>query len=281
MGALLLYASASVRVSDYRCTAGPGDAPFTEEHRRHSISYVRCGSFGLEYRGRRHDLVAGSVLIGHPGDEYRCVHDHHACGDECLSFQFSPAAADELDLDAAAWRAGALAPQAELMVLGQLGQGIAAGASDVGLEEVGLLLAARYGRLVGGGAVDTAAASAADRKRAVRAALWIAEHAHEEVDLDRAAAEVHLSPFHFLRLFRRALGVTPHQYLIRSRLARGARLLAEGSPVTAAALESGFADLSNFVRSFHRAAGLAPRAFQQLARQERKIFQERLVLPAL
>lgn len=281
MGALLLFSSASVRVSDYCCTAGPDDAPFTEQHQRHSISYVRRGAFGLEYRGHRHDLVAGSVLIGHPGDEYRCVHDHHVCGDECLSFQFSAAAAQELGLNDAAWRAGSLAPQAELMVLGQLGQGIADGASDVGLAEVGLLLAARYGQLIGGAAPAQPGASAADRRRAVRAALWIAAHAHEDVDLDRAAAEVHLSPFHFLRLFRRALGVTPHQYLIRSRLARGARLLAEGRPVTAAALESGFADLSNFVRSFHRAAGLAPRAFQQLARQERKIFQERLALPRL
>ena len=75
----------SISVSDFRCSAGPGDKPFAEAHRCHSISYVRKGSFGLRSRGKSIELVAGSVLIGHPGDEYTCTHDH-VCGDECLSF---------------------------------------------------------------------------------------------------------------------------------------------------------------------------------------------------
>ncbi|WP_309971851.1 helix-turn-helix transcriptional regulator [Variovorax guangxiensis] len=74
----------------------------------------------------------------------------------------------------------------------------------------------------------------------------------------------------------RVLGVTPHQYLLRTRLRHAARLLAAGEqPVTEVALEVGFADLSNFVRSFHRAAGVSPRRFRQAARGDRKIFQER------
>jgi len=56
----------SISVSDFRCTAGPRDKPFAELHRRHSISYVRKGSFGLRCRGKFRELVAGSVLIGHP-----------------------------------------------------------------------------------------------------------------------------------------------------------------------------------------------------------------------
>ena len=35
------------------------------------------------------ELVAGSMLVGHPGDEYICTHDH-VCGDECLSFFLAP-----------------------------------------------------------------------------------------------------------------------------------------------------------------------------------------------
>jgi AraC-like DNA-binding protein len=41
-------------------------------------------------------------------------------------------------------------------------------------------------------------------------------------------------------------------------------------------MDVGFADLSNFVRTFHRAAGVSPRAFRRAARGERKILQERL-----
>lgn len=73
------------------------------------------------------------------------------------------------------------------------------------------------------------------------------------------------------------LGVTPHQYLVRSRLRNAARLLADAArPVTEVALDVGFADLSNFVRSFHRAAAVSPRGFRKAARGDRKILQERL-----
>ena len=109
------------------------------------------------------------------------------------------------------------------------------------------------------------------------AALWIDAHAHEAVDLERVSREADLSPFHFLRLFGRVLGVTPHQYLVRSRLRRAARLLAEEDrPITDVALDVGFRDLSNFVRTFHRAAGVSPRGFRQVAKGDRKIFQDQL-----
>jgi AraC-like DNA-binding protein len=42
------------------------------------------------------------------------------------------------------------------------------------------------------------------------------------------------------------------------------------------ALDVGFNDLSNFVRTFHRAAGVSPRRFRQAARGDRRIFQDRL-----
>jgi AraC-like DNA-binding protein len=75
------------------------------------------------------------------------------------------------------------------------------------------------------------------------------------------------------------LGVTPHQYLVRSRLRHAARLLADDErPVTDVAYDVGFGDLSNFVRTFHRAAGVSPRRFREASRGMRKIFQERLAL---
>ncbi|TMA22863.1 MAG: AraC family transcriptional regulator, partial [Deltaproteobacteria bacterium] len=39
-------------VTDYRCNAGPADAPYPELHGAFTISYVRRGSFGVETRGR-------------------------------------------------------------------------------------------------------------------------------------------------------------------------------------------------------------------------------------
>jgi AraC family transcriptional regulator len=282
MNITILSRSASTSVLDYRCTANPSDKPVAELHDNHSISYVRRGSFGLRHRGVLHELVPGSVLIGCAGDEYCCTHDHHVCGDECLSFQFTPEYIDSIASHASksaresSWRIGALPPLAGLMVLGELGQAAAEGRSDVGLEEIGLLLAARFVALTSGKQLAPLPMTNQDRRRAVSAAMWIAAHAHEEMDLERTAAEAGLSPFHFLRLFSRALGVTPHQYLLRSRLRHAARLLADGRSVTDTAYDVGFNDLSNFVRTFHRAAGVSPKHFQRAARGERKIFQEKL-----
>ncbi|MDQ3271587.1 MAG: AraC family transcriptional regulator, partial [Pseudomonadota bacterium] len=62
--------SGPIEVVDYRCSTGPDARPFTEVHSGYSVSYVRKGSFGYRTRGECYELVAGSVLVGHPGDEF-------------------------------------------------------------------------------------------------------------------------------------------------------------------------------------------------------------------
>ena len=267
---------------DYRCSAGPADTPFLEAHEAYSISYVRKGSFGYRSRGETFELVAGAFVVGYPGDEFMCTHDHHLCGDECLSFRLDPAIVETIGADSHVWRMGCVAPLPELMVLGELAQACAQNDSDVGIDEVGVLLAARFVEAVSGRTQGPPRASASDRRRAVAAALWLDEHSHEAIDLETTAAEVGLSAFHFLRLFARAIGVTPHQYMVRSRLRHAARLLADDArSITDIALDVGFSDLSNFVRTFHRAAGVSPRAFRRAAKGDRNILQARLALPSL
>jgi AraC-like DNA-binding protein len=278
MSSTTLLARPSITVSDFRCSAAPGDKPFMEQHDGHSISYVRKGSFGYHSRGRSHELVAGAFLIGSPGAEFMCTHDH-VCGDECLSFFLAPALVETIGERSEAWQVGAAPPLSELMVLGELAQAAAEGRSDIGLDEIGHLLASRLVEVVGGEKRKSAQVTARDRRRAVETALWLDAHSDQPIDLDDAAAEADVSPFHFLRMFSRVLGVTPHQYLVRSRLRHAARLLAEDNrDVTDIAYDVGFGDLSNFVRTFHRAAGVSPLKFRQASRGLRKIFQERLPL---
>jgi AraC-like DNA-binding protein len=163
------------------------------------------------------------------------------------------------------------------MVLGELAQAAAEGRCDVGVDEAGILFAARFVELESGRTRAAPEVCARDRRRAVDAAQWIEAQADQPVDLESAARGVGLSAFHFLRLFAKALGVTPHQYLVRTRLRHAARLLADDTQsITDIAFDVGFTDLSNFVRSFHRAAGVSPRRFRQAAKGDRKIFQERL-----
>lgn len=277
MVATTILQHGAITVWDCRCDAGPHDRPYAERHQSHSISYVRRGSFGCQTRGRRHELVAGSIMVGHPGDEYICTHEHHACGDECLAFFLSPEVVDDLGSNAAMWQHGALPPLPELMVLGELAQSIAEGRSDVGLDEAGHLLAHRFAETVADRESRAPQGHARDRKRAVDMALWIDSRSHRPINLEDVAGEAGLSPYHFLRTFSDVLGVTPHQYLVRSRLRHAARLLPdEARSITDIAFDVGFGDLSNFVRTFHRAAGVSPRGFRKASRGDRKIFQERL-----
>jgi AraC-like DNA-binding protein len=278
MTATTLLQQKSISVSDFRCSAGPDDTPFVERHSCHSVSYVRKGSFGCRSRGRFFELVAGSILVGHPGDEYTCTHDH-VCGDECLSFFLSPELVEAIGDRAEVWQIGSAPPLPELMVLGELAQAAADGRSDIGLDEVGQAFASRFVEVVSGRPREPVPAKARDRRRAVETALWIDAHSHRGTDLEHAAAQAGISPFHFLRLFSSVLGVTPHQYLVRSRLRHAARLLADNDiSITDVAYDVGFGDLSNFVRTFHRAAGVSPRRFREGSRGMRKIFQERLTL---
>ncbi len=216
-------------------------------------------------------------MVGHMGDEYICSHAHHVCGDECLSFQLSPALAEEVGISEAALRVGCVPPLAGLMVYGELAQAAGNGDSDIGIDEAATLFIGRFIETISGKSQRTTSTTPRDRRRAVESAVWIDANSDKPLDLDTTAKAAGVSSFHFLRLFSTVLGVTPHQYLVRARLRHAARLLADDTrSITSIAFDVGFGDLSNFVRTFHRAAGVSPRRFREAARGDRKILQDRL-----
>jgi AraC-like DNA-binding protein len=218
------------------------------------------------------------VLVGRPGDEYECIHEHHQGGDRCLAFFIEPALADEIGRgDLGAWQSRGLPPVAEVIARGELARRAALGFHGTRVDEAGIAFATKVVDLMAGQNRPPARPRPADRKRAIDSALWIETHIADDIDLQTLARLAGLSVYHYLRVFSSVLGVTPHQYLLRNRIRRAAQLLAdEDRPVTDIALDVGFADLSNFVRSFHRAAGVSPRGYRQMARADRKILQVRI-----
>ena len=211
-----------VAVRAYRCDAGPRSRAFWEHADGWSVSYVQRGSFSCRCRGRLHDLVPGSVLVLKPGDDYQCTHEHREGGDDCLAVFLTPELVHELAPRRGAWASGGTPPLAEMMVRGEWMRAAAAGDSDVGLDEAALAFVARFAALTDDDA-EAREPAAADRRRAVESALWIDAHADQALDLQRLAAQCGLSAYHYLRVFAHVLGVTPHQYLVRSRLRHAAR----------------------------------------------------------
>jgi AraC-like DNA-binding protein len=102
--------------------------------------------------------------------------------------------------------------------------------------------------------------------RLCRARDFIAAAHEERVQLADMAAAAGLSAFHFLRLFRRAMGETPHPYLTRVRIEHAKRVLARGGTVTDACFEVGFSSVGSFSALFAREVGVAPSAYARRLR---------------
>jgi AraC family transcriptional regulator len=93
---------------------------------------------------------------------------------------------------------------------------------------------------------------------------WMAENLAEEFNLARLAGQVGMSEFHFNRLFKRATGVPPSQYLIRLRIDAARRLLRETTrSVIEIGNEVGYTNPSHFARIFRKETGLTPSDYRR------------------
>ena len=115
----------------------------------------------------------------------------------------------------------------------------------------------------GGGRPERAPAS-----RAIAAPIIELMHARysDNLGLDELAVAAGLTRFQLIGLFKRAIGLTPHAYLIHVRLNAACRLLKRGLPLAECALAAGFCDQSALTRHFKRCYGITPRQFAAAAR---------------
>jgi AraC-like DNA-binding protein len=108
----------------------------------------------------------------------------------------------------------------------------------------------------------TPAPGGVDRGRLLRSRDFLEAHSDAPVTLDQLAALAGLSPFHFLREFKRFFGMPPHQYQKQVQVRRAKDLLERGVPIAAAAVEAGFFDQSHLNRVFKSFTGLTPGQFR-------------------
>lgn len=255
-------------LNEFVCHSGPGDRPYEERHGAVSLSSVVSGTFTYRADTGRALLHPGALLLGNHGACFQCGHEH-GVGDRCISVQFSPDYFGEVAATAAGsarFRFSAAMLPSDRSFLRQtvLLETLGRERDPLRVEEglVGFVAAAL--RALSGAAPVPQHVSAQDARRVSRAVRHIEAHSAEPLDLDRLAAVAAASKFHFLRIFRRAIGLTPYQFLLSTRLRRAAlRLLSGPEPVSAVAYGEGFGDLSTFNAAFRARFGAPPQAFRR------------------
>ena len=254
------------------CRSGPSDRLFEERHEGFSVSAVIEGSFTYRSDAGQGLLYPGALLLGNDGWCFECGHQH-GVGDRCISLNVREELFGEIAASAAStsrfrFSAPSLPPSPKaLPVVAWMEALSSTGSSprreDLACEDLALRLIERVIAALSGDRRLPAAPTEREARRVLEAVRLVEAEPARPIDLGRMAAVAGMSKYHFLRVFRRLTGVTPHQYLISARLRRAALALASSrEPVIAVALDAGFGDLSTFNKTFRAAFGLTPTQYR-------------------
>jgi AraC-like DNA-binding protein len=258
------------RVADVVCTSGPQDHAFEEQHTHYAIAIVLAGSFQYRSQTGRVLMTPGSLMLGSPGQCFECGHEH-AGGDRCVSFWYAPDYFERLVADAghrnhAHLRIPRIPPLRVLAPVVAQAAASVLGSGDVSWNELGVELAVRTVSAAPGVSAPYRAPANAEA-RVTRIVRRIDRCPDAPLTLDDMSRDAGVSPYHFLRIFERLTGVTPHQYILRARLREAALGLASRKDtILDIALQCGFGDVSNFNRAFRAEFGLNPRAYRLRSR---------------
>jgi AraC-like DNA-binding protein len=104
-----------------------------------------------------------------------------------------------------------------------------------------------------------------------RARAYIARHHADPIVLNDVARAMHVSPYYFCKIFKKATGLTFTDYLARTRVENAKNLLLNPHlRVSEIAYTVGFQSLTHFNRMFHQLAGESPTRFRDSATNRAK-----------
>ena len=254
-------------VSEIVCCAGPGDRPYEERHQGFSVAAVLQGCFTYRSDQGESLLYLGALLLGANRSCYQCGHEHSA-GDRCISFNVREDAFEDIASVASSPRKNPfsrpmLPASNRLTPLFAAIENLRDREPPLRTESLLIALVETVVTELNDGARSPPAPAGWETRRVVEVMRAIEEHPDDAVDLASLAAIAGLSKHHFLRVFRRLVGMTPYQYVLRVRMGRAARRLATSKdPVLAVALDSGFGDLSTFNARFRATFGTSPSKYR-------------------
>jgi AraC family transcriptional regulator len=252
------------RLADIVCSADASDPSFEEQHDYVSIALVMAGAFAYRSSAGCGNLCSGSLLLGSPHARFSCTHEHGA-GDRCIAFQFSQERYAELLGLLDAPRAGTTFPRATLPVCADRAvlfaktEAFASGHSIASAHELAIEVVSWVAR-AGGCLTRERVPTALQAQTMLAVARAIDANVSADHSVSALAALASMSPFHFIRCFKRVVGTTPHTYVRIARLRQAAHLLRDpGISISSVAFEVGFQDISVFNHAFRQIFALTPR----------------------
>jgi AraC family transcriptional regulator len=263
----LIAAGRGWRVSDIEFRADTEACLLEDRHEYFLIAAIIEGSFRYRSTHGSAILTPGALLLGNAGDPFECTYEH-TLGDRCISFYYTPDFFDDVArtlpiagrLDFGAHR---IPPTSAMIALTAAVEAESASGDALLAEEVALQIAGGVLTLLNDATQSGRQPSRRDENRIMDALQLIEARYSEQLSIAELARETCMSLYHFLRVFRDVVGVTPYQFLVRTRLRHAAIGLATtDQPVSAIALANGFGDLSTFISTFRRVFGLAPREYR-------------------
>lgn len=100
---------------------------------------------------------------------------------------------------------------------------------------------------------------------------YINRHITEDIKIDQICAACYLSKYHFCRLFKKKIGLTVMDYILKTRIAMAKELLSKADlSVTEISESCGFSSISYFSRAFKNEIGVSPLQYKK--RKTEKIF---------
>jgi AraC family transcriptional regulator len=132
------------------------------------------------------------------------------------------------------------------------------------LEPLGAVLAVHLARHYGAAAPEANSGPfGLPPHRLTHVQAFVRDHIAEVLHVERLAAEVHMSQYHFARMFKDATGLPPHLYIVMQRVSHAKALLQETElPLLEVAEQSGFRTQGHFTGVFRRYTGVTPRTFR-------------------
>ena len=102
-----------------------------------------------------------------------------------------------------------------------------------------------------------------DYERIEQAIRFIRENFQDQPDLDEIARQIHLSPFHFQRLFKEWAGVSPKKFLQFTSIEYAKQLLQQQKTLATVSFETGLSGTSRLHDLFIQIEGMTPGEYQQ------------------